>query len=530
MAITQVSKITHRKGLQENLPQLDGAELGWAIDGRRLYIGNGDLTEGASIIGNTEILTEFSDILGAARSYTYEGLAAGYLALTGRSSTNPTARTMQSKFDDFASVKDFGAIGDGSIDDTAAINDALFELFSRQINTEVRRSLYFPAGIYKVTDTIKIPPYVRLWGEGINSSIIKYTETGSAAAVVVRTADSLQQVGTALGDNVAIMPTNIEISNMTIESTAANDLIYFENVDDSYMNSVGLIGNLPQSSLSTAGTPTAGIRIKSTTAVVSTSLTFDKCSISNITYGIHVDDKCQSVTVSNSRFDTLYKGVELGETPVNGGPEGFKVIHNMFDNVSAQGIEVGDIALNSSAFNVFYDVGNDFNGIGSPISPVIEMNNTNNVSMGDMYERTDSDNSSQERIRLTIAVPASYAASNAVSQTSQSGSLYNESGRVIEIANNISSALTIFNTEAGVNNDGFEFKYTIKRGDTSRSGVMTVSNEYGANALSYNDDYNENTSTGVTLSASQTGSTVSIDYISDNTTTGIISYSVSYMA
>ena len=55
MAITQVSKITHRKGLQENLPQLDGAELGWAIDGRRLYIGNGDLTEGASIIGNTEI-------------------------------------------------------------------------------------------------------------------------------------------------------------------------------------------------------------------------------------------------------------------------------------------------------------------------------------------------------------------------------------------------------------------------------------------------------------------------------------------
>jgi len=62
MAIVQVSRITHRKGQQENLPQLAGAELGWATDERRLYIGNGTLAEGAPTIGNTEILTEFSDL------------------------------------------------------------------------------------------------------------------------------------------------------------------------------------------------------------------------------------------------------------------------------------------------------------------------------------------------------------------------------------------------------------------------------------------------------------------------------------
>jgi hypothetical protein len=76
MAIVQVSRITNRKGLAENLPQLAGAELGWAIDQRRLYIGNGTLQDGAPVIGNTEILTEYSDILLVGGAYTYAGAAA----------------------------------------------------------------------------------------------------------------------------------------------------------------------------------------------------------------------------------------------------------------------------------------------------------------------------------------------------------------------------------------------------------------------------------------------------------------------
>jgi hypothetical protein len=63
VAIVQISQITNRKGLQENLPQLAGAELGWSVDERRLFIGNGTLEEGAPVIGNTEILTEFSELI-----------------------------------------------------------------------------------------------------------------------------------------------------------------------------------------------------------------------------------------------------------------------------------------------------------------------------------------------------------------------------------------------------------------------------------------------------------------------------------
>lgn len=62
MAIVQISKIQHRRGLSENLPQLSSAELGWSIDTQELWIGNGTLAEGAPEVGNTRILTE-NDLL-----------------------------------------------------------------------------------------------------------------------------------------------------------------------------------------------------------------------------------------------------------------------------------------------------------------------------------------------------------------------------------------------------------------------------------------------------------------------------------
>jgi hypothetical protein len=60
MPIVQISQIKHRRGLQENLPQLGSAELGWSIDKQRLYIGSGTREEGAPTEDNIEIITETS--------------------------------------------------------------------------------------------------------------------------------------------------------------------------------------------------------------------------------------------------------------------------------------------------------------------------------------------------------------------------------------------------------------------------------------------------------------------------------------
>ena len=130
MAIVQISRITHRKGLAENLPQLAGAELGWVLDERRLFIGNGSLQEGAPIVGNTEILTEHTDLANAISNYTYKGEAAGYTAQTGANITTPTTRTLQRKLDDFVNVRDFGAglpfVGE-HIDTDAKVKREIYE-------------------------------------------------------------------------------------------------------------------------------------------------------------------------------------------------------------------------------------------------------------------------------------------------------------------------------------------------------------------------------------------------------------------
>lgn len=201
MAVVQISRITHRSGVSENLPQLARGEIGLAVDTRQLYIGNGGAN--APTTENLEILTSRSDVIQLADTYTYSDDQIGFSAQTGASSAIPITRTLQHKLDDFASVRDFGATGDGSTDDTAAINRALYELFARETETRVRRSLYFPAGNYLVTNEIKIPTYAKLVGEGPDSSIIRSTDTTGPVAQV---ADSLQQIDASVGSSSATRP------------------------------------------------------------------------------------------------------------------------------------------------------------------------------------------------------------------------------------------------------------------------------------------------------------------------------------
>lgn len=280
MAIVQVSRITNRKGLTEDLPQLAGAELGWCLDSRRLFIGNGTLQDGAPVIGNTEILTEFSDIV-AVSAYTYRDSVVGYTAQTGPTPSDPVIRTVQQKLDDFADVRDFGAVGDGIADDTAAINRALYQLYCRENNSLVRRTLYFPAGTYKVTESIIIPTYAKLVGEGANCSIIKLEVSGdisSLSAYVARYGDSLQQTGVNIGNNGAITPRNIEISSMTFQTGEFADIFLVQDAFQCWFDSVNFVGPFTSSDIIDPGflplttDNLAGVRFDSTEISICLSL------------------------------------------------------------------------------------------------------------------------------------------------------------------------------------------------------------------------------------------------------------------
>ncbi len=522
MAIVQISRITNRKGLQENLPQLAGAELGWSVDERRLFIGNGTLQEGAPVIGNTEILTEFSDIT-VLSSYTYEDIAVGYAAQTGPTSSAPVVRTVQAKLDDFADVRDFGAVGDGLTDDTAAINRALYQLYCRETNTQIRRSLYFPAGTYKITESLVIPTYAKLVGEGADCTIIYLDFTSDVStlnAYVARFGDSLQQTGVNIGTNGATAPRNIEISSMTFQTADVTDVFLVEDASQCWFDSVNFVGPLTIADINVATDDIAGVRFASTASLVCNQITFDKCRFTGLTYGIDTTATLEGVTVSNSKLDTLYQGIVLD----GGGPTGFRALHNIFDSIFAEGIVYDEVSTNISAYNAFYDVAESLSG--TPTHSIIRFGYDDNVSVNDMFERTNAENDIEPRVSISGSTQTSVAGATASQQ--QLGRYTRVIGQSMTLTNNSTAAVC---TVKAADVSAFRVDYTITRSNAIRTGTLTVATEAGVNPLSYNDDWQENASTGITLTAAQSTGTVTVSYTASNTgSNGIITFSITHLA
>ena len=536
MAIVQISQITNRKGLQVDLPQLAGAELGWSIDERRLFIGNGTLAEGAPVVGNTEILTEFSDILEFQTTYTYKGEAAGYTAQTGPTAGDPVTQSLQSWLDQFATVKDFGAVGDGATDDTDAINRALYQLFCREVNPQIRRSLFFPAGVYKITSSIFIPPYATLWGEGANNSVIQLdaSEDSTLNAYVARTADSLQQFGANIGANGATPPQYITITNLGFRNLdATTDVFLVEDAVNCRFQNVGFYGPLSQINLTTESDDIACVRFASTPSLVCSQVVFDGCQFRGTTFGLNTattiggtDQQVAGITVSNSNFDTLYQGVVLGtETPVNGGATGFRVMGNLFDNIYAEGVLIGAVSLNATGHNIFYNVGNHFGSSSTPYTAVIDIESANNISISDLFERTDAFSNAvtpgSSYPRIVLNGEASIATTNG--RQLAVGSYVIQSGVALTLLANTVNA-TIVNINSAVI-PTFAINYTIIRGNARRTGTFTVSTDPVVGAT-WNDEFTENTTTGVSLNVDNVFGVCLFRYISTVGLSGTINYSI----
>jgi len=593
VAIVQISRITQRKGLSTDLPQpLAGAELGWATDTRQLFIGNGTLADGAPVVGNTEILTEFSDVLAAATAYTYQGLAAGYTVQTGLSPSTPVSQSLQSRLDSFAIITDFGATGDGTTDVTTNINNALYQLYCRQINSQTRRSLYFPAGTYIISDTLNIPPYCNLYGDGPESTIISFlvptwtntiayasgvlvknsssyyrssqavpigiliTDTAYWTATtlpdyIFRTADSLQQTGANIGTNGALPPGDFEISSMKFLTNMTHDGCYIEAARDCVFESVNIEGPETTTSLTSAVNDTACVRWNSTPGYVCNNIEWNHAKFSGMVYGTNTAEQIEGVTFSNCAFDTLYQGVYLGDSSAPAvGPTGFRVVDNNFDNIYAEGIVIENVGLNCSAYNVFYDVGNRFNGANLPSTPVIDINGLNNVSVGDMFERTTQFSSgSTPRIRLNnlngIALGMNVSNITLYQNNSAGATPYNYAnqlglgtyqrvaGITDTLADNVSSARTLLTFNANYIK-AVKIDYTIVRGVNVQSGTYIIiagTDASGTGLAGQDSSLDNGAGPGVTFGQSEAASVVSWTYTTTSTgTAGTIYYSVTKLA
>ena len=510
MAIVQISQITNRKGLAADLPQLAGAELGWSTDTRQLYIGNGTLEDGAPIIGNTEILTEFSDILNASSSYTYKGTAAGYMVQTGPTPSTPVKQTLQSWLDQYASVKDFGAVGDGTTDDTAAINRALNQLYCQTIQSPgIRRSLFFPAGVYVVSDTINIPSYATLVGEGANNSIIQMVNGNTNGATYVgQTADNLQNTGTS----IITAPTNLTVANMAFQSLDPTVSVFLvQSAKNCRFQNVSFIGGVANPTTDASGSH--GVGYGYTASLIPNNIVFEACAFSNTAWGQQSAETIKGIVVNNSSFNTLYQGVNLSAATT-----GFRITNNVFNNIYAEGVIFDtNTNLNATGYNIFYNVGNwNTTGTGTltPHSSIINIQGNNNISIGDMFERDATTDLSYPRVKLN----------NTQSIATTDGTQLGLGSYTIQsalIANIAAGSGNITSTNSAVNAAGAVIiNYSVVQGANNRIGQLQVA----GNTIT--DTHTESAATGISFAGSYTVPLVIAYTNSGNAAT--MKYSISY--
>jgi hypothetical protein len=217
-----------------------------------------------------------------------------------------------------------------------------------------------------------------------------------------------------------------------------------------------------------------------------------------------------------------------GATPVNGGPTGVRLITNVFDNIYVEGIVIEGVSLNTTTNNVFYDVGNHFNGAALAASAIIDIDTANNVCLGDMFERTTAQSATYARIKLNNT--ASIAMENGYRLLQ--GSYVRESGITFTLADNISSATQIFSFDATAV-AAVQIDYTITRGTSVRTGVYTIvrgTDASGTN-LQGSDSGVQNSAPGVTFSVTESTSIVAWKYVTTSTgTDGVLNYSVTRLA
>lgn len=464
MAITQISKITHRKGFQSDLPELDNGEIGWAYDTRRLFIGNSNepawqanparWIQGQNV---TEILTTESNLLELANTYRYLGVAAGY-------EHDTVLRSLTDKIDERVSVKDYGAVGNGITDDTDAIRAAIADLFLKTDYTatdsiQSRRVLFFPAGEYVISDQIQIPSYATLRGEGKHHSIIRYktaTDTVDFRAVVFApgtTQAIITSIGWACSDPITL-----------VALEAANSVAFYDT---------GFFGN---GTLSDTMTLVLAEAINETT--VPEKIIFRDCEFSNAYYGIVTQGPgaATQVAITNNEFQNCHTAITGWYTFSHSGL-------NRFNNIIGTAVDFSaESEHNTSQFNSFVNVAEI-----NTVLPQLRFRGANNVSIGDMFDRPDT---------VDLHSRPSIVISN--SEKIHIGSYTRETGNTIELE------LYAVDTEwlhvPLAEYRSFRIDFSVERvaagGTASRTGFVKVSAAYDG-TLHWDEEYVENLSADI---------------------------------
>lgn len=506
MAIVQISRIQHRRG-RGNPPQLASGEIAWSIDNQRLYIGNGAVSEGAPYVGNTELLTEHSNIFELADQYSY------------KSDNNiwginvPVSRSLQDRLDETVSVFSFGATGNGS-DQTDEIQLAIDTLFLNS-STENRVILWFPAGVYVVSSTIEVPPYAVIRGAGKEKTIFRSSVADVFKTVHYNPTDPTETINEVdaeyLAKYVEISDCSIEVNSLTKKGVIVDSCqrSIFKNLKIKGFWTFGSVANIHRA-----------IDIISYSDVkLSENNIFDGIEIDNFNYGIYSDYYTKNNTFRNLRLESMLKGITFGTDTVIGnlgmsdGPSYNLIEGSFFNRIDEEAIFIREGNYNLSTNNRFFNVGNDqANGAEDPArSPVIRFTTDTNLSSSDFFERTQN---------KTVAGPADNDATKfytpeVIGRVNYSN-LYGNNTTIGLLATDTS----ILKFPVVDNGTIFvDYVYTEDSEDIVREGTIELVINLSNNSVVLNDNYTFMGDSGLSTSLVFSAALESVNIIGVGTTT-----------
>jgi hypothetical protein len=172
-------------------------------------------------------------------------------------------------------------------------------------------------------------------------------------------------------------------------------------------------------------------------------------------------------------------------------------------------------------------VGNHFNGTTAPATAVINFVGANNVSIGDMFQRTTAYAGTYARININNGISIAF---DGAAQTQQ-GTYVRQTGTSDTVIDStLNQVIFTFNASAI---RAVQINYTIVRDTATRTGVYTIvaGTDNAGTGLASNDTGYQNSTTNVTFGVQEIAGQVS--WLASAAGTGIdatLNYSVTLLA
>ena len=381
-------------------------------------------------------------VSGTNKKATAQLLANELGKLTNVTATgSTTARSLANRFADTVNVKDFGAVGDGIADDTAAIQAA--------INSGAKQLVATAGGVYRITNTISINASGRFKLDFNDSSLLLDDASGIKSHIIAGN---------------GITQRYVTIKNVTFarqQAATAGYAIEFNYVGVSEISGCRIYGNNEIYN---------GISIYRGTIVNIQNNYIDNC----INIGIRLEGSDNTV---NRTIDVIIR-----ENRIEGGVtalytwdfvEGVFCRDNIFFNTSSTGV-ISSASSNTNGLLSFKFEGNDFDTCGGT---GLYIDNINNIQVCDCWFS----NNGADDLQIKSGVSTCIISSN---QFYPSASAIRVEGVGCRIEGNIiSGGTTCINLISSANRTGITGN-TIKNAQIAVALSTAQNTHFASNLLS----------------------------------------------